>query len=324
MKGRTVLLTGGTGFLGSHLAEALVREGSRLRCLVRPSSSYGPLQRAGVELAFGRLEDAASLRRAVGGCDVVFHVAGATKVTRVEEYTRINVEGTRRLIEAAAAAASSATVLYVSSLAACGPSRAGVLLAEDDPLRPVSAYGRSKRDGEEAVRASGLKWVIARPPAVYGPRDRDVLSLFKLAARRLAPRPGRHERTVSLIHVKDLCAGLIQAAEARAGSTYFLSDPRPYAWNEVTDTIAAAVGRRVVRFPVPMFLVWSAALVSGGYGRLTGRPVIFNRDKVRELTFTHWACSSAKAARELGFQPAHDLKRRVEETAAWYRKEGWL
>ncbi|MBI5210229.1 MAG: NAD-dependent epimerase/dehydratase family protein [Elusimicrobia bacterium] len=324
MKGKAVLLTGGTGFVGRHLAEALAALGARVRCLARRSSAHQPLAALGAELAFGGLDDEEALRRASAGCEVVFHCAGATKAAAERDFHRINAEGTARLVAAVERAAPRAVFVHVSSLAAAGPSQAGTPRVEDDPPEPVSSYGRSKLAAEEAVRASGLHWVIARPPAVYGPRDTDVYSFFKLASWGLFPVIGGVERSLSLVHAADLAQGLILAAGARRGSVYFLCDPRPYALAEVMETIAGTLGRKLRRFSVPFFPVAAAAWLSGRWGSLAGKPSIFNPDKAREMRQANWTCSPARAERELAFKVDYPLKKGVEQTAAWYKENGWL
>ena len=324
VQGKTVLLTGGTGFVGRHVAAALVREGAVVRCLVRSTSAFKHLEALGAELRFGSLDDAASLREACTACDVILHVAGATKVTREDDFLRVNRDGTRRLLDAAGHGGARPPFVLVSSLAACGPSRPGAPLVEADEPRPVSAYGRSKLAGEEVVRASALPWVITRPPVVYGPGDRDVYSFFRLASLHLAPRIGGGERTLSMMHVSDFAAGLIRAAAAPAGSTYFLSDPEPYRLCDVLETVADVMGKRVLPLRIPFLFVRLGAFLSEVFGKLTGKAVIFNRDKIRELRHAHWACRSDKAAAELGFRCSLGLTAGIKQTAAWYREAGWL
>ncbi|HAK95158.1 MAG TPA: hypothetical protein DCM87_09200 [Planctomycetes bacterium] len=325
MRGVRVLLTGGTGFVGSHLAEQMCARGADVRCLVRAAG--GPARHALPEAAArieGSLEDSAALARACEGAEVVMHLAGAVKERRPGDFVRVNVEGTRRLCEAAAATRGLRAFVHVSSLAACGPSAADRPRGEDDPPAPVSAYGRSKLEAEGCVRASGLPWVIARPPAVYGPRDRDLLAVFKCVARGFDLRVGPAARTVSLVHAGDLAAGLIASAGAAPRSTYFICDPSPYPWEEVVAAMASALGTRPRPLRVPRWVLLPAAMLSRLRGTITGRPSIFNRDKVREIAHAHWTCSGARAARELGFAPARTLREGIAQTAAWYREQGWL
>jgi nucleoside-diphosphate-sugar epimerase len=321
---KNVLLTGGTGFVGGELAEALVSSGIKPRCLVRPRSSYQRLAALGADLATGGLDDPESLEKACKGCDVVFHVAGKTKVSRSSEYLEANAHGTARLVRAVEKHAPEALFVHVSSLAAAGPSPEDALREEDDTPDPVSLYGMSKLAGEEVVRLSKLKWVIARPPAVYGPRDTDVFSFFKLASFGLSPVIGGLERSLSLIHVSDLARGLILAAGANPGSTYFLADPTPYPLEAVMACIAGVLGKRLRRLEVPYGVVTPAAYLSGAWSWVSGRPGIFGPDKLREMRQAHWTCCVDKAVKELGFGVEYPLAKGVEQTAAWYKANGWL
>lgn len=207
------LVTGASGFVGSHLVDALVEEGWRVRCLVRTTSRLRWLPRARVELAHGALNDPPALRAALEEARVIFHLAGLTSATSPARYAAVNVEGTRALVAAMRERAPGALLVHCSSLAAAGPSLDGRPLSESDPPRPIGPYGESKLAAERLVASSGLDHVIVRPPAVYGPRDADILAVFRLAARGLALRLGPRGQRLSLVHVRDLAHGLIDAAE---------------------------------------------------------------------------------------------------------------
>ncbi|MBI5623750.1 MAG: NAD-dependent epimerase/dehydratase family protein [Elusimicrobia bacterium] len=321
---KTVLLTGGTGFVGGCLAESLIRSGVKTRCLVRPRSRYEGLAALGAELVSGGLDDPEALAKACKGCDTVFHAAGKTKVSRSAEYFHANVDGTARLVRAVEDAAPDARFVHVSSLAAAGPSKPDAPRTEDEPPEPVSVYGQSKLAGEEVLRVSKLRWVIARPPAVYGPKDTDVFSFFKLASLGLSPVIGGVERSLSLIHVSDLAKGLILCAEAKPGSLYFLADPTPYPLDAVMACIAGVLGRRLRRVEVPYAVVAPAAYASGLWSWLSAKPGIFGPDKLRELRQAHWTCSAARACMDLGFSADYPLAKGIAHAAAWYQANGWL
>ncbi|MGB9606740.1 MAG: NAD-dependent epimerase/dehydratase family protein, partial [Bryobacteraceae bacterium] len=220
--GLPVLVTGATGFIGSHLAQRLVGLGARVRCLVRRTSRTGVLP-AGIELAQGELATGEGLAEAVRGAQLVFHLAGVTKAVSPADYERGNVLATRNLV--GALESCEARLVQVSSLAAVGPSSDGSPLPEDCEPRPVSLYGRSKLEAERAVLCSGLaaRAVIVRPPVVFGPRDTDVYQLLRMAARGWLPVTGGPEARFSVIYVEDLVEGLLAAAchESAAGRTYF-------------------------------------------------------------------------------------------------------
>ena len=196
----SALVTGATGFVGSHLVDALVAENWRVRCLVRRSSDLRWIPQQRIELAYGGLDEPAALGNALGGVEVVFHLAGVTSALTRDGYFRVNVDGTRRLVEVVSKHAPGALLVLCSSLAAAGPARTGRPLTEADPPIPIGPYGESKLAAERLVGSSGLRHVIVRPPAVYGPRDRDMLHAFRLAACGWAPRIGPSSQRISLVH----------------------------------------------------------------------------------------------------------------------------
>ena len=236
-------VTGATGFVGSHLAAALVERGDTVVCLARRPEQAAFIASLGALVAPGALEDGAALSAALSDAEVVYHVAGLTAAPSEQAFLEVNEAGTRRLIEAAHRAAPHLQrFVYVSSIAAVGPAPRGGRLAEDAPCRPVTAYGRSKLAGEAVVRRSpALPWSIVRPGVVYGPRDRELLRLFRITRLGFAPVFGLGHQQVSIVHVVDLAEAIVRAAlEPRAlGQTYHVAHPTPVTQRE----LAMAVGR---------------------------------------------------------------------------------
>ncbi|MFP4056139.1 MAG: NAD-dependent epimerase/dehydratase family protein [Candidatus Brocadiia bacterium] len=320
-------MTGATGFVGSHLVERLCREGVEVACLVRPTSRLAWLEGLEVETRTAPLEEADALAEAVAGADVVFHAAGLTRARAAKDYMAVNAAGTRRLLAAVERSAPGLRrFVYVSSLAAAGPTPWAEPLDESAEPRPHDAYGASKLAAEQAVLGAGLPGCVVRPPAVYGPRDRNLLPLFRMAQRLgLAPVIGSRAKEVSLVHAADLasCLWLAATSEAAAGETYFVGSGT-HRWTDVIAALAAALGRRVRGLRVPAF----AARLAGELGELrwtlTGTPQILCRRKVRDLLQPRWTCSWAKAERELGYRAAVPLAEGMAHTAAWYAEQGWL
>jgi dihydroflavonol-4-reductase len=321
------LVTGATGFIGSHLVEALLARGHEVICTVRPTSDPRWIAGTGAEVQRVGLDDGEGLGRALRGVTHVYHVAGALGGARAAELLRVNRDLTRSLIAACAGCDRPPRFLYVSSLAAAGPSPPGGAVSEEMPPRPVSPYGRSKLAGERAVAAFAgvVPATIVRPPVVYGPRDRGLLPVFRLLKLRLRPLIGR-ERRLSLIHVRDLVEGLMRAAETpgAVGHTYFITHPRPLTMEQVGETFARALGVRTVPVRVPDPLVWLAGALSEGAARLAGRPPVFNRAKAREMTRSSWVCDGSRARAELGFEAAIPHAQGIAETVRWYRVHRWL
>lgn len=317
-----VLVTGATGFIGSHLAERLLALGARVRCLVRRTSRRDRLPQ-GVEPAFGELATGEGLTEAVRGIVVAFHLAGVTKALREETYRTGNVLATANLLRALGD--DCRRLVHVSSLAAAGP---GAQVDEEAEPRPVSVYGRTKLAAEEAVRASPLapRAVIVRPPVVFGPRDTDVLELLRAARRGWMPAVGDRGARFSLIYVEDLVEGLLAAAasERAAGRLYFLAAPEPVTWARFAQAAGEALGLKVRLLRVPSG--WAGVAARGWelVSHLRGRPGIFSRDKLREALAGDWVCDVTRAQRELGFTAATSLEEGLRRSVAWYRQAGWL
>jgi nucleoside-diphosphate-sugar epimerase len=330
----SLLLTGATGFVGSHVLEALHQHPDEVRLLVRPTSDLALLREAnsrwkgyGLAMVEGHLGDKGSLGRACQGVRTIVHLAAMTRARNEKEFRIANEEGTRRLLESAQATPSCRRFIYVSSLAAVGPSSDGRPLEPTDPPRPLTAYGRSKLAGELALQngAGKLELAILRPPAVYGPRDRDLLAFFKMATYGILPVPTGPPRSLQLIHVHDLARAIHSTILSRkTDGIYHLAEPRPYAWREVLNLMALAVGKAGREVPIPQTLFHLAGSFSGAVGKLTGRPQVFDSDKARELLAPAWLCETRRATEDLGFTASIPLEDGLRTTAAWYREEGWL
>jgi 2-alkyl-3-oxoalkanoate reductase len=326
-----VLVTGASGFLGSHVAEQLVAAGHQVVALVRRSSNVKFLSGLkGVELAYGAIEDLASVRAAMKGIDGVVHAAGLVKARGEEEFFAINVGGTKNLLDAAEAEGAVKRFVFVSSLAAVGPSDDGKpVLGQCEP-RPVTHYGRSKLEAERLVVAAKdqLSVVVLRPPMIYGPRDNESFAFFQSVSRKFLPYLGDGKNTLSVIYASDAASACLRALESEdvvSGSTYFIDDGKVYVWKDMLAEIERAIGADAwVRFSVPISILKGAALASESLGRLTGKAVMLTRDKVNELSAPHWVCDSGDTRRDLGWEPKVQWPEGTRKAVAWYRENKWL
>lgn len=328
-----IFVTGGTGFIGSHLVDALVAHGDEVVCLTRnPTNAKRTFGDRPVEIVQGNLQDAEALAAGCAGADVVFHLAGLVAAHNRAEFFAVNGNATRTLVSVASRAAPKLRhFIYVSSVAAAGPSAKGHRLSEDVRCQPVTDYGWSKLAGEEAVRASQLPWTIVRPPAVYGPRDTETLKLFKLARRGLVPLFGDGSQELSLVYAADLAEALMACTTPQAAQGVFFACHRDVhtARQFGTAVHAALAGlddhRGTPRFlTIPPTAARAALWMTGTAARLARRATILNANKANEFLAEAWTCSPDAIERATGWSASTDLTTGVDHTARWYREAGWL
>ena len=312
-----VLVTGATGFVGSHVAHALVKAGYEVRCGVRASSSTRwisglPVERVGLDMK-GRAED---FSLAVENVDLVVHAAGITRARRAEDYHAVNAGGTRKLASAALGAGVRRFVL-ISSLAARGP---------DGRDHPESAYGRSKLEAEAHLRAldSQMEPVILRPAAVYGPRDTDLLPLFKMARAGFLALPST-ANVLQPVYAEDVARAALAAARKAAGSGPFpVAEAARYTWEDVVAGLEKALGRnvRAVRLPPAAFPL--AGRAAEWAARAFSAVPIIDERRGRDLAAHTWTCDVSETEAALGWRAEVPLFEGLERTARWYRQAGWL
>lgn len=319
-------VTGGTGFIGSHLVDRLLRQdGNEVRCLVRSNEKW--LKGKPFTPVKGDLHDLPTLKEAMKGVDVVFHNAGVVKARDTRDFERSNVEATENILRIAKKAGVP-KIVVLSSLAAAGPSN-GTPIDETAPMNPASRYGMSKKRMEEMIHRTASdedSITVLRPAAVYGPREEDIYTFFKTAARGICPIIGDgHTQKVSLVHVDDVVDAILAAStyQHRGVETFFVGSERGYSWDEIKDATALALGRRLTTIRIAPGLVRNVGSIMEDIGGLFGRYPVINRDKANELVL-EWNCSVDKAVRLLGYRQKVGLHQGIESTIQWYRNHNWL
>jgi len=322
------VVTGGSGFIGQNLVRRFLAEGHVVRCLVRPGGGTPPPGATRHLVDFG---SPASLLAtpALEDADCVIHLAGVTKAVHPREFTEANVTPTRHLLGALVARRQRPRFVFVSSQAAAGPAPAlDRPIDEEDTARPVEAYGRSKLEAERIVEtfSDRIATTIVRPCAVFGPRDRDFLTMFRCAEHGFVAYPGTAAHFMSLLHVDDVVSGIIAAAteEAAILRTYFLASDDPVRWRTLGEHIADASGRHVRHVNLARPVVRTASIAGDVISRLTGRAVLANTEKASLSRYPYWVCSANRARAELGVEMSRSLPAAIRETYLWYRQHGWL
>jgi len=320
-------VTGGTGFIGSHLVEALLKskEYSEVRCLVRSQEKW--LSGSDFKKISGDLQDLQALSKGLEGADVVFHIAAIVKAPTKKEFTHANVDATENLVRLAQKKGVKNMVI-LSSLAAAGPSN-GSPKTENEPMNPVSMYGKSKKEMEAKIHKASQKndsIKIIRPPAVYGPREDQIYSFFKSFSKGICPIVGDgNNPRLSMVYVSDLINGILKAAQKSDSGvhTYFISGEGTHSWNEIRGVTSKVMGKKAMAIRIKPKLVKKAAAVIENVASLLGKYPVVNKEKANELIL-EWTCSTEKAQKELDYTPGVSLAEGISRTIHWYKMHNWL
>lgn len=313
---RIVAVTGATGFIGGHIVSQLDRAGWRVRILTRRIPAVPQFAEASVEAVIGSLEDREALARLVRGVDAVVHAAGRIKARTHAEFFAANASGTRLLVEAAIAHADRPKFVLLSSIVARHPQ--------------VSDYAASKLAGEaELTRLDDhFPWSILRPPAVYGPGDRETLAFFHAIGRGFALMPPGRDARLSLIHAADLAAAGVELLDAPATDRgiYEVDDGHDggYGWDDLIGVATRHLGGHPLRIRVPTPLLAGAAHFNAFVHRNSRHPPMFTPGKLREMLYPDWVTQSRALRAATHWLPRRDLEAGFAETIAWYVARGWL
>lgn len=324
-----VLVTGGSGFIGSHLVQRLLEKGYAVTCLVRDIQKVRWLEGMDVRLIQGDCTQPESLAAAVQGASLVFHCAGLSKAKHACDYYTVNHLGTKNLLEACARYSSGLQkFILVSSQAAAGPSLDGRPLDEGSLPHPVSDYGKSKlrAEGEVFGFKDRFPVTILRPSCVYGPRDTDMYELFRGASRGLTIEMTGGDRYLNLCYVEDLTTALLLTAETRteSGSIYFVAENMGYSWSEFRDVLLSTGGVKARTIKLPYGVAYLFGLASEIGSLISKKPALVNRQKVQEAAQFYWLCDVGKIENDLCFRAEYPLKKGLKQTWIWYRKNNWL
>ncbi len=306
-----IAITGVTGFIGSAVARRLTSAGWRVRGLIRSRSRDRRRLTCCEELEIveGSLEDSSSLRKLVEGCRAVVHCAGTVRGAYADYFNRVNVEGVASLVRITREVAVSPSFFLLSSLAAREPH--------------LSAYAASKRKGELQLvaQAGAMPWVVLRPPAVYGPGDREILPLFRLMEKGIAPLVGDHHSRFSLLFIDDLSAAIQSFLEQPIGlqATYELHDGvnGGYSWDEVIAVFSRLRAKKLMKIQIPLPLLSLSARVNQVISPLVGRQPMLTPGKVRELKHLDWVCDNQVITTQTGWRPKVNLIEGLQKTMGW-------
>ena len=322
------LVTGSTGFIGSHLVDSLIKKKYKVYCLIRKSSNLKWIKDRNVELITGSYWDKASLSRAVKGMDYIFHVGAVIDAMEWDTFYKVNVEGTVNLLNVCAEVNPNLKkFVFVSSIAAAGPAKERKPVKESDACHPVSLYGKSKCLAEEAVARffDKLPIVIIRPTNVLGPRQRQLYSSLKLARKRIIPLLGNGDKQTSLVFVQDVVQALLLAAEKKniRGRTYFVSDGKAYSWRDILKFITKELNLSIViKIPFPVLMV--IAFLNEMIAKVTGGSPLVTRKGILSVRNNYWLHDISLIRKELGFSPGIRFEEGMRDIIDWYKDKNLL
>ncbi len=319
-----IALTGATGFVGSHLVDTLCAAGIRPRVLVRDAAAPRWIADRPVDFVKGNLEDTEALDQLVKGAGTVMHLAGVLRGATERDFMIGNRDGTTRLLTSIDRHAPDARFVHVSSQAAVGPADAERGATVDAEPRPISAYGRSKAGAEGVVRGFGGRWAILRPPAIYGPRDSDVLEFFRMASRGLLALPSG-ERRLTIANVGDVVRAVIAvAAVGQAAGIYHVGSTEGMSMDAMLREIAESGDVRARLVHIPPWVIRAAGTGASVLRGLGMRHLPLSRDKADEILARHWVLETRPSIDQLGLDAPIPFDEGARMTWQWYRKIGWL
>lgn len=323
------VVTGASGFVGSHMVDYLLSKGHEVRCILRKSSSTKWLENKNIKIFNSGLSDKDGLAEAIKNADYIYHIAGVVKSKTRDGYFKGNVEPTRNILDVCLKVNPNIKrILIVSSLTACGPTKIGKPVNEKTPENPITTYGESKFMQEQLAKSyfDKLPITIVRPPAVYGPRDTEIYLVFKTFQKGLMTLVGFNKKELSLVHVFDLVHGIYLASinEKSKGQTYFISSDEISDWDKVAKILEDVFEKKALKIKIPHLIVYLIAAIAQFFSLFSKKPATFNLEKARDFVQEAWTCSISKAESELNFRPLLSTEEGIKQTIEWYKSVNWL
>lgn len=328
-KKEIAVVTGATGFVGSHLVDLLLSKNYEVWCIIRKSSNTKWLKGKDVKLLDCGLNDKNALLNAIKNVDYIFHVAGVVKSKTKDGYFTGNVDTTRNLLETVIENdIKLKRFVVVGSLTATGPSVDGIPVDENSVCNPITTYGKSKLEEEKLALSykDRIPITICRAPAVYGQRDTEIFIYFKTFSKGLTTLIGFDNKKLSLIHVLDLVEGIYQAAisEKSVGEVYFISSEEFYTWEQINKITSEIFNKKPIIVRIPHTVVYLIAAIAQFFSYFSSKAATLNLEKAKDLTQKYWICNTSKAKEHFGYKQKIGIREGIKQTIDWYKEQKWI
>ena len=331
---KKILITGASGFIGSSLVEEGLQRGYELYAGIRSTSNRKYLSDERIKFIELDFADRKKLEQQIsefskehGRFDYVIHNAGITKAKKISNYFTVNAQYTKNLVDALIQSGNiPEKFIYMSSLAAIGPGITSDPIRHTDEPRPVTSYGKSKLESENYLRSvKDFPYIIIRPTAVYGPRDKDIFVLIKMLNSNFEAYIGFGKQILSFIHVKDLARAIYLTLESSLRQKeYLVSDGSIYDSKTFNSIAKKYLKKKTLSLTIPIFVVKPIAYTTETIAALFGNIALLNRERLKEFAARNWAVDTEPLQNEIGFKAEYDLDRGLKETIEWYKANGWL
>jgi dihydroflavonol-4-reductase len=331
---KKILITGASGFIGSSLVDEGLKRGYQIIAGIRRTSNKKYLSDNRIQFIELDLTDQKNLEQQVsefcsehGKFDYVIHNAGITKAKKIQDYFTVNFQYTRNLVDTLIKSNNiPEKFVYMSSLAAYGPGSTQEPIRQTDTPKPVTSYGKSKLESENYLRSlNDFPYVIIRPTAVYGPRDKDIFILIKMLNRNFEAYLGFGKQVLSFVHVKDLVRAIFLTLESpHKRKEYFVSDGNIYDSKMFNTTAKKYLAKKTIAITIPTSVLKPIAFSVEMIASLFGTIATINRERLKEFEARNWSIDATPLQNETGFKAEYDLDSGLKETIGWYKENGWL